>query len=265
MTAAAAVTFGVIASARTVSSATLAAYDRYVALTDQRLAAERAGTSPFLWLDRQPAAARDALLARLRRGEVVVEPLETRDEGRPISVPNGLIHHWVGTVLIPGVSADRVVSFVQDYDRYSQVFAPMIQQARVLRHDGDVYTVFMRTYVKKVITVVMDADYVVTYHRPSPTRAWTTNVATHLFQVDGAGTPGEHRVPGDDASGYLWRFTMACAIDARADGVFEQCESITLTRDVPFGVGWIVKPFVTGIPRETIAFTLGQVRASLAK
>jgi hypothetical protein len=46
--------------------------------------------------------------------------------------------------------------------------------------------------------------------------------------------------------------------------VYVQCESISLTRGIPFGVGWIVRPFVTSIPRETLEFTLETTRKALA-
>ena len=42
-----------------------------------------------------------------------------------------------------------------------------------------------------------------------------------------------------------------------------QCESISLTRGIPFGFGLIVKPFVTSIPRETLAFALETTRNTL--
>lgn len=249
--------------ARQLTPRTRAAYDEYVRLTEARLATERSGVAPFLWIDRQPPAERDRLLARLRRGEVVVDRLETRQAGRSIDVPDGLIHHWVGTVLLPNVSVDRLLAFVQDYDRYPQTFGPMIVRSRVIEHEGDRFVVAMRTSVRKVITVVMDADYTITYHRLGATRHWTTNVASNLQQVHEAGTSAERREPGDQASGYLWRFRMYCGFETRPEGSVEQCESVTLTRGIPFGVGWIVRPFVTGIPRDTIAFTLGQVRTAL--
>jgi hypothetical protein len=242
---------------------TVAAYDRYAALTEARLVGERAGTAPFLWVDRQPPAARDRLMARLRAGEIIVESLETRDQTRAIDVPDGLLHHWIGTVWMPGVSLNRLVAFVQDYDRYPEFFAPMIVRSRVLSREGDRFVVSMRTSVKKVITVVMDGDYTIEYHRLGTNRHWTTNVVTNLHQVNDAGTAAERRVPGDQASGYLWRFRMYCAFEERPDGSIEQCESITLTRPIPFALGWLVRPFVTGIPRDTIAFTLGQVRGAL--
>ena len=43
-----------------------------------------------------------------------------------------------------------------------------------------------------------------------------------------------------------------------------QCESVSLSRDLPFLVGAIVKPFVTAIPKETMTFTLAAARQRLA-
>lgn len=252
-------------AARQLRPATLAAFDRYVALTETRLAAERRGAAPFLWLDAQPGATRTHLMARLAKGEVVVERLDTRDGGASINVPDGMIHHWIGTVALPGVRLDRLLAFVQDYNNYPKVFAPMIPRAEVLDRSGDRFLVRMRTSVKKVITVVMDGDYTVEYHRLSPTRVWTSNVVSGLEEVSDAGTASESKQAGDAASGYLWRFRMYCAFEERAELSLEQCESISLTRAAPFGVGWIIKPFITGIPRDTIAFTLGQVRAGLVR
>jgi hypothetical protein len=42
-----------------------------------------------------------------------------------------------------------------------------------------------------------------------------------------------------------------------------QCESVTLTRGIPIGFGWLVGPFVTSIPRETLAFTLETARSTM--
>jgi hypothetical protein len=245
--------------------ATLASFERYVRLTEARMEAEVEGRSPFLWIDRQPEKVRTALTARLKKGEVISERLETLDGRRKIDVSDGLIHHWVGTVLIPGATLDRTVTFVQNYPRYPEVFAPLIQRSRVLRASPDHFDVAMRTSMKKVVTVVIDADYGVAYRRLSPSRLYTGSVATNIFQVDNAGEPSETRTPGDRTIGFLWRINTYCWFDERPEGTYEQCESISLTRDVPFGLGWLVTPFVTGIPRETLEFTLGKVRDGVSK
>ncbi len=42
-----------------------------------------------------------------------------------------------------------------------------------------------------------------------------------------------------------------------------QCESITLTRGIPFLFGVVVPPFVTSVPREKLTVTLQAARTHL--
>jgi len=240
---------------------TLSAWNDYIALHDAELARERSGGAPFLWLDRQPTGVKARIRSALQAGDVVVEKRELRDaKGHTIEVEDGRIHHWIGAVLIPGATLDEVVTFVQDYDRYPDHFSPMIPRAKVLSRQGDRWTVAMRNRTKKVITVVIDADYVVDFTRLGPTRLETMNVATNIAEVHDADTPQERREPGDEAGGYLWRFRMICRFDQRDEGTYEECESVSLTRGVPWLLRPIVSPFVDSVPRETIAFTLGVIR-----
>ena len=46
-------------------------------------------------------------------------------------------------------------------------------------------------------------------------------------------------------------------------GVYVEAESISLTRDIPMGLGWMLKPFVTTIPRESLLMTLGSTRSAV--
>lgn len=245
---------------------TLVSFDRYVKLTEARIAGELAGSSPFLWLDRQPASRRAEYLAQLKRGEVVSERLQTRDGSKDIDVDDGLIHHWMGTVLLSGVTVDRAREFVQQYDRYAALFSPTIQRSKVLSRSGDQFVVQMRTWGAKMsVSVVTDADYKIEYRTIGPNRFYTRSIAANLYHVESAGKADEKRIPGDQSAGWLWRLNTYCSFEAVSDGTIEQCESISLTRGIPFGLGWIVRPFVSGIPRETLAFTLGRVRAEAAK
>jgi hypothetical protein len=66
-----------------------------------------------------------------------------------------------------------------------------------------------------------------------------------------------------DDHGYLWRLNTYCAFEGHPEGTYEQCESISLSRGVPFGFGWMVGPVIEAVPRETLEFTLGRVRAAL--
>ena len=241
---------------------TLAAFERYARLTEARIGEETSGRAPLLWIDRQPEARKRDHYARLQRGEVVIERLETRDGTRRIDVDDGMIHHWVGTVLIPGASLDKVIPFVQAYQDYPKHFAPMIQRAAIRSREGDRFVVTMRTSMTKVITVVLDADYAVEYRRLDPAKLFTRSITSNVYEVSDAGQPGEQRKPADRGMGYLWRLNTYCSFEARPEGTYEQCESISLTRGLPF-VFAMFKPLITSIPRDTLTMTLQQVRKNV--
>ena len=249
-----------VLSAVELKVATLAAFERYVSLTEARIAGELAGHSPFLWLDRQAATDRTRLRERIQRGEVITARLETRPAKNAIEVEGGLIHHWVGTVLLPGAQLDRVLPIVQDYARYPTFFAPTIQRARITSRRPDHFDVTMRTWAKHVIEVVVDADYSVDYRRLGPSKLYTKSVASNLFDVQSPSQPNEYRRPIDETSGLLWRLITYCSFEERPEGTYEQCESISLTRGIPWGLRFLIAPFVTGIPRDTLEFTLGRIR-----
>jgi hypothetical protein len=243
----------------------LAAFERYVTATEARIDTELNGQKPFLWVNRQLPAPKADAMARLMRGEVVSERLETWENGKKLKPDGGMIHHWVGTVLLPGVSLAKARAVVERYNDYPRVLGPMVQRAKIVNHTGDEFVVQMRTRVEKVITVVMDADYRIAYRALSPSKLYTRSVTEKIFEVQSPGEKDENRIPGDKSGGFLWRLNTYCSFEEIREGTIEQCESISLTRGIPFGLGWAIGPFVNSIPRETLAFTLGGVRNEAMK
>src|SRR5512144_1364671 len=120
-----------------LKSETVAAFDRYVSLTTARMDGELGSVDRFLWLSAQPEPARANGFERLRRGEVLVERLTTTDRGRAIAIPSGLVHHWVGLAFLPGVTLERAVALLQDYDRHASIYAPRITRSTLRRRAGD--------------------------------------------------------------------------------------------------------------------------------
>jgi hypothetical protein len=49
----------------------------------------------------------------------------------------------------------------------------------------------------------------------------------------------------------------------RDGGVYVQSEVVSLTRDIPTGVAWLVRPFVTSIPQESLEFTMEATRKAV--
>jgi hypothetical protein len=87
--------------------------------------------------------------------------------------------------------------------------------------------------------------------------------STRIAEVREAGGGNETEAPVGRDGGYLWRFNNYCSVEQQSDGAYVQCESLSLSRSVPMGLGWLVGPFVTSIPRESLEFTLGRMRANL--
>jgi len=225
---------------------------------------ELQGTAPFLSIDRLPERDRRERYDRLLRGEIVVERMTTRDKGRDIDAPHGLIHHWIGTALLPHASIDRVLALMQGYDRYQQIYSPNIRQSHTISRHGDSFKVYLQLFMKKVIGVVLNTEYDVRYTRMGASRAHVRSYSTRIAEVQNPGTAAEKEAsPGND-SGFLWRFDNYCSLEERAEGTYVQCESLSLSRSIPPGLGWIVGPFVTSIPKESLQFTLISMRKALS-
>ena len=87
--------------------------------------------------------------------------------------------------------------------------------------------------------------------------------AIHIAEVENAGKSNEREKPPGDDGGYLWRMETWWRMEERDGGVYVQSEVVSLTRDIPAGLGWLIGPFVTSIPKETLTFTLQATRKAV--
>ena len=240
---------------------TVAAFNRYVQATEQRMKDD----PQFLWVDGLPASQQRAVLEALRRGELVIDRLTTRQSGKEIDIPDGMAHHWIGVVFVPGATVDKTLSLLQDYDHHAQIYAPAVAASKLLSRDGNNFRVYLQFLMKKVITVVVNTENDARFTRDAPNRASSRIYSTRIAEVDAPGTPAEREKPVGNDGGYLWRLYSYWRVLERDGGTYVQCESISLTRDIPLGFGWLVRPFVTSIPRESLEFTLTTTRNVLSK
>ncbi len=240
---------------------TLSGFARYVAATEIRIHSEVSRTDGFLYIDRLPLSRRSGVEGSLKRGATFMEPLITHDaNGRDIDAPGGLIHHWIGITFIPGASMARVLSVVQDYNHHAQVYSPEITQSRLISHRGNDFTVFYRFRKHKVVTVTLDTEHSVHYARLDDAHWWSETYSTKIAEVADAGKPTEHEKPIGSDSGFLWRMNSYWRFAEREGGVYVECESISLTRDIPTGLGWLIGSMVNSIPRQSLEFTMTATR-----
>jgi hypothetical protein len=249
-----------IGSAATLAATRLqpeaaSAWNGYVRATETRIMRELKSPNGFLALDfaHDTASARHTLLS----GDLVIEPMS----GPALDAPSARVEHWRGAVFIPGSSATRIVDALEQGPPPSE---DILRSAVVDRGPGWM-EVSMRLRRKAVLTVVYDTKHIVTFTRVSASRATSTSTAIRIVEVADPDTPQEHVVPAVEDRGFLWRLNAYWRYQDVAGGVIVECESMTLSRDAPFVVRFLVNPIVERTARESMMRTLMAMRTQFAQ
>ena len=232
---------------------TVEAFDRFIRQAEQRLDSR----AQFLWADEAPDRAQ-----KLRQGGPVVQPFGAN----PVTkVPGGLVHDWVGSAFLPGVTLPQTLALVQDYNRHKEYYKPEVADSRILSRDNNHYKIFLRLVKKQVITVTLATEHDVQYTQVTPKQSRSVSRTTKIAEVDDAGNPSEREQPPGKGQGFLWKLNSYWRFEERDGGTWIECEAISLTRDIPTGLGWIVEPIIRNLPKDSLVNTLNATRAALVK
>lgn len=234
---------------------TVDAFDAYIRDAEAAMEQTLQGNSPFLWSDLNSERTQ-----QVRGGQVVAQFWAGRG---PTNVPNGLIHDWIGAILIPGTTIKNTLALIQDYDNHKNIYKPNVIGSRLIsREDGD-FQIYLRLLKKKIITVVLDTNHEVHYRALDGMRCVCRSYTTRIAEVEDAGSPKERILPPDTGYGFLWRLYSYWRLQERDGGVVVECRAISLTRDVPFGLGWAIEPIIQKLPKESLISTLEATRQAL--
>ena len=252
------------APAAKLQAQTLEAWEQYRSLTEARIAHELDSRDLFLVRDFLPESDAAAIRKVLEAGDIFIRSLKTRnEEGGNIKIPRGLVHHWYGSLLLRGAELDDVLSWVQDYENHQNYFAE-VEDSRLVSRQGDVFDIFLRLRRKKVITVHYNTEHQVAYNRHGPDAVTSRSASTRIAELVHPGTEREREKSVENDRGYLWRLNSYWRFQQVPKGVIVECESIGLSRTVPLAIRWIVKPFITAVPRESLEAALGPFRDAFA-
>ena len=191
-------------------------YQAYVRQAEARIQQEIQSPT-YLWAARSPAR-----WERVRGGEAVVESWNAQGDS---DIGDALIHDWIGACFIPGVKLTQVAAFLQNYAVHKNFYRPEVIESRLLEHDGDRYRLYYRLVKKKILTVVLDTEHTATYYPISATRMVTSSYTTRIAEE-------------------------------KDGGVYIECRTISLTRSVPYGLGWLINPIIRSLPSESLAHML---------
>ncbi len=236
---------------------TVAAFDAYVLAAETAMDATVQSTTEFLWSD-----ADAKRIEHLRKGDVIADYWDTKANG-PAPVSGGLIHDLVGAVFVPERDVRQAVTLVQDYENHKNVYKPDVIDSKLISRVGDDYQVYLRLLKKKIITVVLDSYHDAQYSWLEANRATCRSHSTRIEEVEHAGTPKETKSEPDHGYGFLWRLYSYWRFEQRDGGVCIECRAISLTRDIPAALAWVLKPIVRKLPKESLVHTLEATRNAL--
>jgi hypothetical protein len=232
------------------SAAAVAAFNTYVSGVETRL--DRQHQSAYSFLAPLPSGAESE--TRLQTGDAVIEQIKPTPD-----LPGAMLHHWRGTAFVPDAHAADFERLLRDFAGYPKYFAPQVVQAKLLTEDGDRVQASMRVRQKHVLTVVMDTAYDIAFGRLDARHGYSISRSTRIAEIDAAGTPSERALTASQEHGFLWRLNTYWSYEERDGGLYLQIESVSLTRSIPTGLGWVIGPFVESVPRESLEFTLRSV------
>ena len=239
--------------------AAVSVFTSYSKAIECRLAQQHRSTNAFL----APASANpESEEARLRNGELIVEKLTPSTN---TTLSGALLHHWRGTAFAPGAKVADFERLMRDFNSYPQHFSPQVLQARVSMQDGDRMMASMRVRQKHVLTVVMDTNYDINFGQLDVHHGYSISRSTRIAEIDSPGTSAARTLRPSEEHGFLWRLNTYWSYEERDGGLYLQIEAVSLTRSIPSGLGWAIRPYVESIPRESLEFTLRSACNALRK
>lgn len=234
---------------------TLQAFAAYIVAAEAGMDRTLHESGLFLWADSAPERA-----GSVREGRIVAQ---LWSGSGPVAVPDGLIHDWIGAAFVPGTTVNETLALVQDYNNHKNIYKPEVIASALIRHQDNDFQIYLRLLKKKVVTAVLDTDHDVHYSPLNPTHWSCRSYTTRIAEVKNAGSAKEKALPPDTGHGFLWRLYSYWRFQESDGGVHIECRAISLTRDVPTGLGWIVQPIIGKLPGESLIRTLSATRQAL--
>lgn len=184
----------------------------------------------------------------LAPGEVRIAP--AKGDGNT-DINDGIVHDWVAAAIVRDATVDQVIELLQDYDQYPEMYTPEVQKARVLSHRGNDWHVYLQMFKEKVLSATLNGEFDVEYRDRGRGRWTMISRSTRIAEVDDG-----KELPVGKGQGFLWRLNAYWLVEPRPEGVYLEVRSMSLSRSVPFGFGFVVKPFITSVPRESLNDTM---------
>ena len=236
-----------------LSTETLQAFQGYVnnleVIHDQR----RNGDKPFLWIQDSP---KNRLL--VKQGEILIHQ-NVRDS---VDIPGGIVHDWIGVMFVPGASLENTLIILQDYDHHKEIF-PEVVESKLISKEENYIRSYLRLVKEKVLKVVLNTEHEVHFRQVTDKRWSICSRSTRINEVKDVGQPSETELPEGEGSGFLWRFNAYWRLEEVEKGLYLELATVSLSREMPSGLAWLLEPFIQEVPKESLQSTLEATRLAI--
>jgi hypothetical protein len=244
------------ANASELQPETVNAWNEYVRSADLQMKDRLSGKASFLWTNESPDRRQ-----RVARGGIVVASVLPHGT---LKVPKGLIHHWIGSVFIPGATIDSISALLQNYGAYKDFYKPVVVDSKMMGCTSTDPRFWMLWQTKVLfITAAVEGQYQAHQVRVDSRRGYDISDSLVVQEIDNYGHAGQRLLPDGTGSGYIWRVHSIARYEQRDGGVNLELEAIALTRDIPTSVRWLVNPIVNRLSTNSLTTTLEQTRDAI--
>ena len=156
----------------------------------------------------------------------------------------------------------HLLANLKAYDRYSDFFAPLVTDSKLLSQSASDYT-YSVTMVSKTLGVKagLRGRFLSHYVEDKADYGYSISEAVNLRELDHPGESNESEMAAERSHGYVQKLFTVIRYEAEGSGVLVEIESLTLSRDIPSGMRWLVTPIVQRVSRNAMESTLDKLRS----
>jgi len=259
------VLFNAPANAADLRPETLKAWNTCVEMAERRIGKELSSQEKFLAMDFQNPAESSRERREVLSGQIPIRQMTVQNlEGGAIKVPDGIIHHWRGSVFLDGVTLDYVFSRVTNPGR-EDTRQEDVLDSRVLEAAPGQLKLYLKLQRSKIVTVVYNTEHLVRYKWRGTHEAYSSSSATKISEIERLDGDREREKPEGHDRGFLWRMNSYWRYQQVAGGVIVECESMTLSRSIPSMLEYMVRPIINKVARESMHRTLQSMKARILR
>jgi hypothetical protein len=244
---------------------TISGWNDYIAAREKQIESELNSTRGFLAMDlqnpREAAAERSAVLA----GEISVKGMSRAGGKGDYQIPGGTIHHWRGAVFIPDVPFDFAMQRVRHPELETEMQEDVLESRVLERMSPDRYRLFLKLKRTQIITVIYNTEHLARFENHGDGKNSSSSVSVKIAEVEQLKNGGEREKTAGEDRGFLWRMNSYWRYQKVPGGILVECESITLSRNIPYMLEGLARPLISSVAGESMERTLRELRERLTR